>query len=173
MNTRSNAVSKKKKKVTAADVKKENAKRKRVDCCQTPKRNNPSSPLVTPLVNSPNTTAGTNLPLPKTKTFYSVTKDKVNLSFRAGLPNYTNMVPQLSKEIHSNFNYEYKPRPSTLRRTINARGNTPPPEPHSTSIDNISISNYRRCYVEDYMTSAIGDTLLVLLPERYQSDSFS
>ena len=66
MNTRSNAVSKKKKKVTAADVKKENAKRKRVDCCQTPKRNNPPSPLVNSPISSAirvNTTDGTNLPL--------------------------------------------------------------------------------------------------------------
>ena len=178
MNTRSRAVSKKKIRVTAADVKKLNAKRKREDCCQTPKRNNPPSQVVpsrnpSPVVHSRNTIDGPNLPLRKTKTFYSVTKDKVIFSFRSGAPNYVNMVPQISKQIHSNFNYEYKLRPSTLRRSIHARGNTPPPEPISAIIDDISISNYVRCYVEDYMTSAIGDRLLVLLPERYQSDSFS
>ena len=56
---------------------------------------------------------------------------------------------------------------------LNPRGNITTPEPHSTPIDNISISHDRRCYVEDYMTSAIGDTLLVLLTERCQLDSFS
>ena len=87
---RTRAVSKKKKKVTAADVKAHhaNAKRKRIEVSINTQSANPPI-IITPMLNSPILTpqASTivsdvgNLPLPKTKVFYSVTKDKVNLSF--------------------------------------------------------------------------------------------
>ena len=41
------------------------------------------------------------------------------------------------------------------------------------SIEGISIANYTRCYVEDFMTRDIGESLLVLLPTRYADDAFS
>ena len=40
-------------------------------------------------------------------------------------------------------------------------------------IEDISIANYTRCYVEDYMTRDIGESLLVLIPTRYADDAFS
>ena len=40
-------------------------------------------------------------------------------------------------------------------------------------IDGISISNYTWCYVEDFMTRDIGESLLVLLPPRYEDDTIS
>ena len=89
------------------------------------------------------------------------------------------MAPPLSKDIHSNFSYKYKLRPSILLRSakVNARGDTTldtaPPKPQSSSIDNISMSNYQKCYVQDYTTSDIGDALLVLLPVQYQLNPFS
>ena len=46
----------------------------------------------------------------KTQEFYCVGNDKVNISFRVGVENYSNMVPQMSKEIYSNLSYRYKLR---------------------------------------------------------------
>ena len=40
-------------------------------------------------------------------------------------------------------------------------------------IAGIIIANYTRCYVEDFMTRDIGESVLVLLPSRYADDTFS
>ena len=129
---RTRAVSKKKTKVTVADVKghHDHAKRKRIEVTINTQSDNPPI-IITPKLNSPilNSQDSTivsdvgNLPIPKTKVFYSVTKDKVNMSFRVGVDNYTNMVPQLSKDIHSNFSYQYQLRSVSSPR-CKARGNS-------------------------------------------------
>ena len=51
-----------------------------------------------------------NFPKNKAKTFIAIPKDKINLLFRLGVDNFANMVPQISKEILSNFSYKYKQR---------------------------------------------------------------
>ena len=113
-----------------------------------------------------------NLPKQKAKSFISISKDRIQMMFRLGVENYSNMVPQISKEIISNFSYKYKRRCTNLRRTGRIISTTPIPSPRS-GIDGISVSNYSRCYVEDYMTRKVGETLLVLLPSRYGDDNFS
>ena len=186
---RTRADSKKKIKVTAADVKAHHAhahtKRKRVKVTKKKTQSvNPPILLINPALNpapilnpraSSNVSDVGNLPLPKTKVFHSVSKDKVNLSFRIGVDNYTNMVPQLSKEIHSNFNYQYKRRSVSSPRCksrVDSSGNASS-EPEVFIEDNLTLSNYNRCYVEDFMTRTVGESLIVLLPHRYQSDPFS
>ena len=98
-------------------------------------------------------------PKNKTKAFYSVGKDKVNISFRVGVENYTNMVPYMSKEIYSNFSYQYKLRRSAIHSTRTSYGTE-----QNVESNVISLSNYSRCYVEDFMVCEIGETVLVLLP---------
>ena len=39
-------------------------------------------------------------------------------------------------------------------------------------IEGVSIANYTRCYVEDFMTRDIGESVLVLLPSRFADDNF-
>jgi len=58
-----------------------------------------------------------NFPKNKAKTFIVISKDKIQLSFRSGVDNFTNMVPQISKEILSNFSYKYQRRATNNRRT--------------------------------------------------------
>ena len=119
-----------------------------------------------------------------------ISKDKIQLSFRSGVDNFTNMVPQISKEILSNFSYKYQRRATNNRRTGRSISRRIQQSSDDTStgnktssvmctragtdvIDGISISNYTRCYVEDYMRREIGESLLVLLPTRYADDTFS
>ena len=100
------------------------------------------------------------------------------------------MVPQISKDILSNFSYNYKRRATNTRHTGRSisRRNQQSSDDIMTGnitssvmctragtdvIDGISISNYTRCYVEDYMRREIGESLLVLLPSRYADDTFS
>ena len=58
-----------------------------------------------------------NLPKNKAKTFIAIGKDKINLSFRLDVDNFANMVPQISKEILSNFSYKYNRRATNTRQT--------------------------------------------------------
>lgn len=39
---------------------------------------------------------------------YKVTDSKINISFWTNPDNYINIVPQMSKEISSNFDYKYR-----------------------------------------------------------------
>ena len=107
----------------------------------------------------------------KTKAFYYVGKEKVNISFRVGVKNYSNMLPQMSKEIYSNFSYQYKLRRGTIRSTRNSSASDDT-EPNRDSTL-VSLSNYSRCYVEDFMTCVIGEEVLVLILTRYLDDQFS
>ena len=195
---RTRADSKKKTRVNAADVKAHHAhanahahahahahaKRKRVEVTKTNTQSvNPPIVLINPAMNpapilnpraSTNVSDVGNLPLPKTKVFYSVSKDKVNLSFRIGVDNYTNMVPQLSKEIHSNFNYQYRRRSvSSPRRKsrVDSSGNASS-VPEVFVEDNITLSNYNRCYIEDFMTRTVGKSLIVLCHTATSLTSF-
>ena len=51
-----------------------------------------------------------NFPKNKAEAFIVIPKDKVQLSFWSEVDNFENMVPQISKEILSNFRYKYKQR---------------------------------------------------------------
>ena len=85
------------------------------------------------------------------------------------------MVPQLSKEIHSNFSYQYQRRSVSSPRR-NARvgsSDNASSVPEAFVEDHINLLTYKRCYVEDFMTRTVGESLIVLLPHRYQSNSFS
>ena len=114
-----------------------------------------------------------NLPKHKAKSHLSISKDRVNIYFRIGVDSYSNMVPQISKEIISNFSYKYQQQCTNLRRTsqIISPSKSYNSDPNNTTvislprsdIDGISISNYYRCYVEDYMTHNVGELLLVLI----------
>ena len=68
-------------------------------------------------------TSSSNLPKNKTRAFYCVGKDKVNMSVRLGLENYSNIIPQISKEIYSNFSYQYKKRSAPHRSTRTGKVN--------------------------------------------------
>ena len=114
-----------------------------------------------------------NFPRNKAKPFIVISKDKIQLSFRSGVDNFANMVPQISKEILSNFSYKYKRRATNTRRagrsisrriqqssddtrTGNITSSVMCTRAGTDVIDGISISNYTRCYVEDYMRREIG-----------------
>ena len=90
-------------------------------------------------------TSSSNLPKNKKRVFYSVGKDKVNMSFRFGLDNYSNMIPQISKEIYSNFNYHYKKGsvPHCSTRTSKVNDTTQYDNKQSNSLTTLS---YSRCY---------------------------
>ena len=49
-----------------------------------------------------------NLPKHKAKSFLSISKDRINITFRLGLDKYSNIVLYISKEIISNFSHKYK-----------------------------------------------------------------
>ena len=123
-----------------------------------------------------------NFPKNKAKAFITISKDKINMSFRVGQDNITNLVPQISKEILSNFSYKYKRRATNTRRTgrtiphndrLLSIDNTIRPRVGDDTLDGVTFSNYTRCYVEDFMTRNIGELILVLLPTRYADDTFS
>ena len=48
---------------------------------------------------------------------YKVAASKVNLSFQSTPDNYTNMIPQISKETYSNFAHKYRRRSTVDRRS--------------------------------------------------------
>ena len=100
---------------------------------------------------------------------------------------YTNMLPQISKEINGNFNLVYKRRITTHRRSnrnrtsLNVDSNS---NAYSIPFDNQSLTSdngiepnspdpelilckYLRCYVEDFMLRSVGERLLVLIPSHY------
>ena len=83
------------------------------------------------------------------------------------------MVPQISKEILSNFSYKYKRCATNIRctrqsiplhnqkssdktLTVNTMGSVTCLQAGTDGITGISMSNYTRCYVEDFMTRDIG-----------------
>ena len=193
----------KKKKITAAQVKLENIRTRKQTAMKKIKTidvNNDGSNInktITNDITNDTTTAimndddvvvdepiiiDCNLPKHKAKSYLSITKDRVNISFRVGVDNYSNMVPQISKEIISNFSYKYERRCTTLRHTGRIISSSKPDsDPTNTTvispprsvIDGISVFNYSRCYVEDYMTRNVGESLLVMIPSRHGDDPIS
>ena len=169
---RNRAVSHKRKNVTAVAIKKEMADKKR--CAK------PLSPAATKKKKTnddsgvDNRLALLSSPKKKSDLLYIVGKVKVNLSFRKELDNYTLMLPQISKEISSNFSYKYKRRATVHRRsnrnasntTINSIGAIDALRDVTIdSLRDMMLVDHSRCYVENYMRCEIGDTLLILVPQ--------
>jgi len=121
---------------------------------------------------SDTSTSSSNLPKNKKRAFYCVGKDKVNMSFRLGLENYSNMIPQISKEIYSNFSYQYKKRSVPHRYTRTSKVNDTAQHNNQQS-HGVTTSSYSRCYVEDFMTRKVGESILLLVPTRYLDDPFT
>ena len=44
---------------------------------------------------------------------------------------------------------------------------------NNNTIRNIMVIDYRCCYVKDYMTSCIGELVLILVPQSYIDNNFS
>ena len=114
--------------------------------------------------------------------FYKVTGARLNLVFRSYHPlveNYTNMIPYISKEINGNFNLKYKRRTSSNRRSLrnqtldNNQIVVLNKELTSSTSEDILLEKFRRCYVEDYMTSAITEQLLVMVPTHHHLNESS
>lgn len=99
-------------------------------------------------------------PKKKSDLLYIIGKIKFNLSFRKELDNFTSMLPQISKQISSNFSYKCKRRAMLDRRTdrnvvntaINKIGG-------DDQLRNMMLVDYSRCYFENYMRCEVGDTL--------------
>ena len=89
-------------------------------------------------------TSSSNLPKNKTRAFYCVGKDKVNMSFRLGLENYSNMIPQISKEIYSNFSYQYK-KPSDPHRSTRTSKVNDTAQHNNKQSNGVTTSSYSRC----------------------------
>ena len=163
---RTRAVSHKKNKALAVNVKLEYSKRK--------KATKPTSPIASKKTKKTNDDSGVDnrlalLSTPKKKgdLLYAVGESKVNLSFRPELDNYTTMIPQISKEISSNFSYNYRRRATEDRRSsCNVTQMTTNKASVTNSDRDIMLVDYTGCYVEDYMRSDVGQVLLVLIP-RY------
>ena len=126
----------KKTKVTDTIIKLENARKKAFQSRKKPKKSSTFTPLPftnqsppTKDANDDTTTDDAvtedavviylsyNFPKNKAKIFIAIAKDKLNFSFRLGADNFANMVPQISKEILSNFSYKYKRRAANTWRT--------------------------------------------------------
>ena len=125
--------------------------------------------------------------------YYKVTNHRLNLSFRSYSKiddNYVNMLPHISKEINGNFNVEYKRRTTSQRRSNrnlhlqsdnqsivstnnNDKCSTELVDTNTTTTteyrNDLILSNYIRCYVEDFMIRTVGEQILVLLPSRYST----
>ena len=121
---------------------------------------------------SDTSTSSSNLPKNKKRAFYCVGKDQVNMSFRLGVENYSNMIPQISKEIYSNFSYQYKKRIVPHRSTRTSKVNDTAQHNNKQS-NGVTTSSYSRCYVEDFMTRKVGESILLLVPTRYLDDPFT
>ena len=114
---------------------------------------------------------------------------KIYIPFRDNKDNFTNLLPQMSKEIQCNFNKKDERRHdqnnNTRRRSdwntaarntqqdhIEINNNTN----YSYSeniIRDIHLDDYSRCYVEDYMLVEVVETILILIPSCYiQTDNF-
>ena len=177
---RSRAESHKKTQVLAIDIKKELANEKRcakpLSSAATKKKKTNDNGGVD------NRLALLSSPKKKSDLLYIVGKAKVNLSFRPELDNYTLMLPQISKEIASNFSYKYKRRATVDRRsnrntptttTSNIGAMDAPCDMAIDSLRDMMLVDHMRCYVEDYMRSEIGDTLLILVPLNYQDKNIA
>ena len=112
--------------------------------------------------------------------FYKVAGARLNLSFRSYNPIneiHTNMIPYISKEINGNFNLKYKRRSSTNRRSLRTQtldnNKLVVLNNESPFSNNIVLDNFRRCYVEDYMTTTITEQLLVMVPTHHHLDESS
>ena len=166
---RTRAVSHKKKKALAVDIKLEYSKRQ--------KASKPASPMASKKKSDDDSGVDNRLALlstPKKRgdLLYAVGESKVNLSFRPELDNYTTMIPQISKEICSNFSYNYRRRATQDRRS--SRNVTDMTTNKATVIDSdrdIMLVDYTRCYVEDYMRSGVGELLLVLIPLYFELEN--
>ena len=96
---------------------------------------------------------------------YTVGDSSVNLTFRTELDNFTWMIPQISKEINSNFSCKYRQRATVDRRSSRNLIDMTINNDTGISTDrDVMLVDYSRCYAEDYMQCDIGETLLVLVP---------
>ena len=167
---RTRAVSHKKKKLTAVMVKAEIIKRKSSNLSTSPvasKKNRDDCSIYNRLVL---------LYAQKKKSdlLYAVGDLKVNLSFRPNLDNYTMMIPQISKEINSNFNCKYRRRATVDRRSSRNLIDTTINNTSDISQDrDIMLVDYTRCYVEDYMQCHIGEMILVLVPLFFEDENIT
>jgi len=132
--------------------------------------NNVSHPSITHNVLKP-------IRLKQNDRFYKVALSRLNLSFQSTEEVYTNMIPYISKEIFGNFNLKYKRRTSSNhqshRKTNTKKAFLPKTVPLHNLGDYIVLSNYRRAYVEDYMTRSVSEQLLVMFPIGYRLDESS
>ena len=113
---RTRAVSHKRNKVLAVDVKLEYSERQKASkpashMASKKKKTNDDSGI-------DNRLALLSTPKKKGDLLYAVGESKVNLSFRPELDNYTTMIPQISKEICSNFSYNYRRRATLFELCI-------------------------------------------------------
>ena len=128
--------------------------------------------------------------------------DRLNFSFRAFALDsdvYINMLPQISKDIHGNFNLKYKLRPTHNRRSSRNSPARPPFNNGTISttvtacppyqlenqmvattvvsifhpLGNLKLSNHLQYYVKDCMTRSVGESLIVLVPVHYSGDRSS
>jgi len=183
---RTRAVSHKKTTVTAAAVKVEfaNQKRTRMEITNSPtksKKHKSTESSHASEIRGTNTSeasgdAITLIISPKNKSdkLLKISKTKVHIPFRETKENFANLLPQMSKEIQSNFNKRYERRSDrnndTTRRSDRHNNTTSNSRQHPIDI-NIKLNNsnngntfrdihlvdYTRCYVEDYMLVEVGD----------------
>ena len=167
---RTRAVSHKKKKITAVQVKAEITKRKSSHLCTSPvasKKNRDDCGI-------DNRLALLSAQKKKGDLLYAVGNSKVNLSLRPDLDNYTMMIPQISKEINSNFNCKYRRRATVDRRSSRNLIDTTIHNTSDISQDrDIMLVDYTRCYVEDYMQCHIGEMILVLVPLYFEDKNIT
>ena len=201
-------VSHKKKKTLVASIKIENANIAKKAKLNSPPRSSRTSSNVIIAINdenddesmlTPTSIVAINSPTTRRKksdSYYKVTSNRLNLAFRTSSKvdvDYTNMLPQISKEINGNFNLVYKRRITTHRRSnrnrisLNVDSNS---NAYSNPFDNQSLTSdneieiapnspdpelilckYLRCYVEDFMLRSVGERLLVLIPSHYSTMS--
>jgi len=126
----------------------------------------------------------------KSNTLLKIGKTKVCIPFRELKENFTNLLPQMSKDIQSNFNKRYERRQDrnndTTRRSDRHNNTTISSRQHPIDV-NINLNNsnsenkfrdihlvdYSRCYVEDYMLVEVGEIVLILVPLCYIDDDNS
>ena len=181
----SKSLSHKKKQILAADIILDNAgvvkkifqaKKTRLSPPRTPIRIEDRLVLVD---NSISTSISRNILTPirqkQNDPFYKITGARLNISIQSYHPTkkpITNMIPYISKRINGNFNLKYKRQTSSnwrslrnvnLEVAINQIIKLPSVSSQKKA-DDIVLSNYRRCYVEKYMTRTCSEQLLVMFP---------
>ena len=97
--------------------------------------------------------------------------DRLCLALRKTVSDYRNVIPQIFKDILHSFNYRY-----TLKHKLDDEDNESDDDDNKSddeestkqpTINQGAPIGYTRCYVEDYMVTAAGDGLLILIPDGY------